>query len=58
MMIDSSVFRRVILGTNQTSISEIINGRLYIGNISHSLAKTMLKVLGIKRIQMNLNIII
>lgn len=49
-MFESSVIRQVFLGTSQTSISEIINGRLYLGNMSHSLSRAILKALGIKRI--------
>lgn len=42
--------RQVFLGTEQPKISEIINDKLFLGNANHAVGKTILKVLGVKRI--------
>jgi len=47
---DLSTIRRIFVGSDQSTISEIINDRLFLGNISHSLSKTVLKILGVRRI--------
>lgn len=47
---DLSTIRRLFVGSDQSTISEIINDRLFLGNISHSLSKTILKILGVRRI--------
>lgn len=47
---DLSTIRRLFVGSDQSTISEIINDRLFLGNISHSLSKTVLKILGVRRI--------